>query len=324
VFRTISDPGLWLAAVTGVVAVALTLAIALLIVALRLQLGRHERRWQQFVALWRPALLGAMLSPMPPQLPELARRDQGLFLRLWTYLHESVRGDASDRLNRAAMDLSMDLKDPSAWDALLGLAHSNDGLISVNAARALIRIDPLLAAHWLMPLILARRDWEVTRVASFLVDAREAFWLLLIKSLPTLDPRDLPRALGLTEALRLQLPPATLRYLLGPTLAAEVICSALRLVAASELKDEVNRCLSHPDLQVRQQAALALGRLGSRDDVPRLLALLQDAHWPVRLAAAQALSALPFVSTGELVALQAEGSAANDVLRQVVAEREWA
>ena len=347
-FRTISDPGLWLAAVTGVVAVALTLAIALLIVALRLQLGRHERRWQQFVALWRPALLGAMLSPMPPQLPELARRDQGLFLRLWTYLHESVRGDASDRLNRAAMDLSMDqiardflrhgsrtqqlqavlaagyLKDPSAWDALLGLAHSNDGLISVNAARALIRIDPLLAAHWLMPLILARRDWEVTRVASFLVDAREAFWLLLIKNLPTLDPRDLPRALGLTEALRLQLPPATLRYLLGPTLAAEVICSALRLVAASELKDEVNRCLSHPDLQVRQQAALALGRLGSRDDVPRLLALLQDAHWPVRLAAAQALSALPFVSTGELVALQAEGSAANDVLRQVVAEREWA
>jgi hypothetical protein len=348
VFRTISDPALWLAAVTGVAAVSLTVAIALLIVALRLQVRRDERRWQRFVALWRPVLLAAMLSPLPPRLPELARRDRGLFLRLWTYLHESVRGDASDRLNRAALDLYMDqsardflrhgsraqqlqavlaagyLKDRSAWDALLGLARSSDGLISVNAARALIRIDPLPAAQSLMPLILARRDWEVTRVASFLVDAREAFWLLLIKSLPTMDPSDLPRALGLTEALRLQLPPATLRYLLEPAQPAEVICCALRLAAASELTDEVRRCLAHPDPQVRQQAALALGRLGSRDDVPRLVALLGDAHWPVRLAAAQALSALPFLSTGELAALQADGGAASDVLRQVVAEREWA
>lgn len=347
-FRPISDPALWLAAVAGAVAVSLTLAIALLIVALRLQVRRDDRRWQQFVAQWRPVLLGAMLSPLPPQLPDLARRDHGLFLRLWTYLHESVRGDASDRLNRAAMDLYMDqsardflrrgsraqqlqailaagyLEDRSAWDALLAMAHRSDGLVSVNAARALIQIDPLLAAQSLMPLILARHDWEVTRVATFLVDAREAFWLLLIKSLPALDGRDLPRALGLTEALRLQLPPATVRYLLEPTQPSEVICCALRLAAAAELADDVRRCLSHADAGVRQQAALAMGRLGGRNDVARLAALLQDTEWAVRLAAAQALAALPFLGTPELRALLPEGGAADDVLRHVVAEREWA
>ena len=347
-FSTISDPFLRVAAVAGAAAVTLTLAIGILIVGLRLH-GRHDdRRWQAFVAQWRPVLLGAMLSPLPPRLPNLARRDHGRFLRLWTYLHESVRGEASDRLNRTALDLTIDrsardfllrgsraqqlqavlaagyLKDRSAWVELQAMARSSDGLISVNAARALIRIDALEGAQFLMPLILARHDWDVTRVAAFLVDAREAFWLLLIKGLPSLAARDLPRALALAEALRLQLPAATLRYLLDAHQPPEVVCCALRLAAAAELAQEVRRCLAHADADVRLQAALAMARLGGPADVPRLAALLEDAEWPVRLGAAQALSSLPFLSTAQLAALQREGGAANDVLRQVVAEREWA
>jgi HEAT repeat protein len=288
-----------------------------------------------------------MLSPQAPALPALARRDHGRFLRLWTYLHESVRGDASERLNRTALHLSIDrsarhflqrgsraqqlqailaagyLKDRSAWDALQAMARSSDGLVSVNAARALIRIDALAGAQFLMPLILARQDWDVTRVAAFLVDAREAFWLLLIKSLPALEPTDLPRGLALAEALRLQLPEPTLRYLLDPERPPEVIGSALRLAAAVALAPQVRALLAHPAPDVRQQAALALARLGGPDDVARLAALLQDGQWPVRLGAAQALAALPFLPTAQLVALQREGGGANDVLRHVIAERDW-
>ena len=347
-FSIISDPYLRVAAVAGAAAFSLTLVIGIVILALRLHFRHDDRRWQAFVAEWRPVLLAAMLSPLPRQLPDLAPCDHGRFLRLWTYLHESVRGDASARLNRAALDLYIDhsarqflrngsraqqlqailaagyLGDRRAWDALQDMARSSDGLVSVNAARALIRIDALEGAQFLMPLILARHDWEVTRVAVFLIDAREAFWLLLIKSLPVLGPRDLPRALALAEALRLQLPAATLRYLLDSQRPAAVVCCALRLAAAVELAPEVRALLAHPDPDVRLQAAPAMARLGVPADVPRLAALLEDAQWPVRLAAAQALSSLPFLPTALLAALQRKGGPANDVLRHVLAERELA
>jgi HEAT repeat protein len=347
VFSTISDPSLRVAAGAGAGALVLTLAIAVVILGLRLHFGNEDRRWAAFVARWRPVLLEAMLSPQAPALPALARRDHGRFLRLWTYLHESVRGDASERLNRMALHLSIDrsarhflsrgsraqqlqailaagyLKDRSAWDALQAMARSPDGLVSVNAARALIRIDALAGAQFLMPLILARQDWDVTRVAAFLVDAREAFWLLLIKSLPALEPADLPRGLALAEALRLQLPEPTLHYLLDPGRPTTVIVSALRLAAAASLAPQVRALLAHPAPEVRKEAALALARLGGRDDVARLVALLQDSQWPVRQGAAQALAALPFLSTAQLEALQRDGGPAGDVLRHAIAERAW-
>lgn len=347
-FSTISDPHLRIAGAAGVAAVALTLLIGVIVVGLRLHGRRDERRWEAFVAEWRPLLLGVMLSPESGPLPALARWDQGRFLRLWTYLHESVRGDATERLNQAALQLGMDerarafllrgsraqklqailaagyLKDRTAWPALQAMAAGRDGLISVNAARALIRIDALQGAQYLMPLILARRDWELTRVAAFLEDARDVFWLLLIKRIPAMTAQELPRALSLADALRLQLPPATLLHLLDLGQPPAVLIQALRLTAAGELGDRVRLCLSHPAAAVRLEAAHAMARLGGPADVSQLAALLEDSEWTVRLGAAQALSSLPFLSTAQLVALQGKNSAADEVLRHVVAEREWA
>lgn len=347
-FSTISDPSLRVALVAGAAAVALTVTVAVMIIALRLSSRLTERRWQAFVAQWRPLLLAAMLAPEAALLPHLRRSDHGRFLRLWTYLHESVRGDASARLNRVALQLKIDrsalrllrrgsraerlqailaagyLRDRTAWPSLLSMAASTDGLVSVNAARALIRIDALEGAQCLMPLILARRDWELTRVATFLEDAREAFWLLLIKSLPTLRAADLPRALSLCEALRLQLPVATLRHLLDLGQPASVVGRALRLAAARELVDDVRGCLTHPVAGVRLDATRAMARMGEPGDVPRLVRLLEDKEWPVRLGAAQALSSLPFVSTEQLEQWLEAASSARDVLRHVIAERQWA
>ncbi|MBC7470243.1 MAG: hypothetical protein H7322_13025, partial [Ramlibacter sp.] len=107
-FSTTSDPFLRVAVVAGTTAVALTLAVAIVIVGLRVRGRSDDRRWHEFVAHWRPVLLAAMLSPVLSDLPALARRDHGRFLRLWTYLHESVRGDASERLNRVALELAID------------------------------------------------------------------------------------------------------------------------------------------------------------------------------------------------------------------------
>ena len=97
-FSATSDPILQAALWAGLIALALTAVMALAIVLLRLALLRDQQRWDRFVQTWRPLLLALMMDDevaaadgLPPLLP----RDRQRFLRLWVYLHESVRGDAA-------------------------------------------------------------------------------------------------------------------------------------------------------------------------------------------------------------------------------------
>ena len=342
---TPSDPYLLVAFWTGVVSMALTVLVAAVVVLLRLRLRRQERQWNGFVARWRPLLMSVMVEPEPQPLPQLPPHEALLFLRLWAYLHESVRGDSPQRLNDAARQLKVDvaarallergsraeqllailsvghLRDAAAWQPLLGLASHPDGLISVNAARSLVQIDPFEGAQSLMRLILRRDDWDLTRVATFLGEAREAFWLLLVKGIVDMPPADLLRALRLADALRLSLPPATLRFLLSPGQPPPVVAGALRLAETQELGPEVRRCLDHEDWRVREQAVRQLGRLGQPPDLPALTALLEDGEWPVRLATAQTLAQLPFLDRAQLSALHREGSASHGILLHVLTEQ---
>ncbi|WP_374665502.1 HEAT repeat domain-containing protein [Ramlibacter sp.] len=345
-FSTLSDPILRLALGIGLVAVALTGLLTLAIVFLRLRLTVRERRWEAFVARWRPPLLQAALEgPDAASLPALAASEHGLFLRLWTYLHESLRGEAADRLNETARRLGLDasvrhlllhgsraerlqatlaagyLRDAAAWDALVALARERDALIAVHAARALVRIEPLRAVNGLLPLLLDRVDWDLSRVALVLAEARQPFWLLLAKVLPRLAPERLPRALQLAEAVRIQPPAATLARLLQPAQPPEVLRAALRLCDSPSLGNEVRACLTHADAGVRAEAARHMARLGAPGDVARLAALLDDADWDVRMAAAQALGRLPFLADTELARLAHSHPAAEPLLRQVAAER---
>lgn len=348
-FSATSDPYILAALWAGTVALALTLALAAVIVVLRLNLQHQERRWNSFVERWRPLLLAMMMEPdEPPTLPPLARTERTLFLRLWVYLHESVRGSAAEQLNQAARVLQVDrtarrllvhasraerlqavlavgyLRDVIAWDALLKLASHADGLVSVNAARALIQIDAFRGAKALMPLILTRRDWDVSRVAAFLVEARDAFWLRLVRQLPTLPPSDLPRALRLADALRLKLPTTTVRVLLQPSQPSTVVQVALQLVASGELTEDIRACLLHPDWRVREQATQRLAQQATPEDISALARLLYDPRWDVRMGAAQALAQLPFLSDEQLTELGRPGTASDTVVRHVLAERTWA
>ncbi len=349
VFRPPSDPYLAAALGIGLAAFTLTLLLTVAIAGMRWRLRRSERRWARFVAEWRPRLLDIVLAPADaPALPALPPRDHLLFMRLWAYLHESLRGDAAQRLNDAARSLHVGqtvrrllargsrteqlqavlaagfLRDEQAWDALVAIARGADSLLSVHAARALVRIHPLRAANGLLPLIVLRQDWDLGRVAAFLGEAQQAFWLLMAKALPHLQPDELPRALLLAEALKMRLPDPTLARLLQPQQAPAVLRAALRLAESPALAPEVRACLGHPDAGVREQAALQMGSLALAPDVPALEALLDDREWPVRMAAARAFARLPFLAPGSLAPLAERHPRAADVLRQVAAEREAA
>ncbi|MBE7367970.1 HEAT repeat domain-containing protein [Ramlibacter pallidus] len=344
--RPLSDPYLIAAFWTGVAAFLLTLTLVGVIVFLRVRLRLRERRWDRFVAVWRPALLAAILDPgSAPPLPDLRPGESVLFLRLWAYLQESLRGDAARLLNETALRLRIDetarallvrgsrterlqavlaagyLRDAQAWEALVATARSSDSLLSVNAARALVRINPLRAANGLLPLVVTRADWDIGRVAGFLAEARQAFWLLMAKTIPLLQLQELQRALLLAEALRIQLPEATLARLLQPEQPTGVLQAALRLSDSPGLAEQVLRFLSHPEAAVREQAVLQMGRLSTPSDLPALTGMLDDPAWPVRMAAARALASLPFLGSSALEALEQDHPQAVDMLRQVRAER---
>ncbi len=347
VFSDVSDPVLRVALWSGVVATLLTAIVALIIVLLRMALLREERRWQAFVAQWRPRLLALVIAPSTAPLPALPAGDRRRFLRLWVYLHESVRGESADRLNAAARELALDrvargmlsagsrparlqavlalghLRDPAAWEPLLRLAALQDPLLSINAVRALVQIDPLRAAETLTPAVLQRDDWDVARLATFMADARDAFGLMLARQLPGLRPPVLSRALRLARALRVNLPTASLHRLLQQLTEPSVVCELLPLLHGPEWHDAVLRALQHPHAGVRVQALRAMARIAVPADLPRLSALLQDADAAVRLASARTLVDLPFLADSELQALAVPGSAAHEAMGHALAERDW-
>jgi HEAT repeat protein len=326
--------------------VALTGVLAAAIIALRVRLRAREREWQDFVHRWRPALLAAILDPgAQAVLPPLRPAEHVPFLRLWAYLHESLRGDAANRLNDTARALGLDatvrhllragsraeqlqsvlaaglLRDRASWEALVEIANTADSLLSVNAARSLVRIDPMTAAHTLVPLLARRDDWDLSRVAAFLDEARQPFWLVMAKTIPELTGEPLARALLLAEALRLQLPDATLARLLQHGQAPSVVRAALALAESPGLAQPVRACLAHADPLVRSAAAVRMARFAGPQDERVLQRLLQDPEWSVRQAAAQTLCALPTLDATALELLLQANPLASDVMRQALAER---
>ncbi|MBT2326860.1 HEAT repeat domain-containing protein [Variovorax paradoxus] len=331
----------------GATALGLNLLLAALIVALRARLKQRERDQQAFKSIWQPALMGALAGPESYRLPPLRPQDQLAFLKLWNYMHESLRGDATVRLNDIARQLRCGdfarrllregsfaerllamltlghLRDPHAWTALGLVAQATDTVASLNAAKAMIQIDPVLAAHQLLPAVLMRTDWEAPRVARMLGDAREAFASLLVPRIVGLPVAQKLRALELIEALRVPLPRAELALLLEARGEATIIAAALRVTNVPELRPDVLAHLEHPRWRVRMHAVDALARMARPSDVQRLAAMLTDREWWVRYRAAHALVGLAFPGHQDLATLKSltEDSFGRDVLDHVFAER---
>lgn len=346
-FSAISDPILLTALWSGFTATALTAVVGLLIVLLRLSLLRQEQQWQDVLALWRPALLALAIEPATTPLPPLPRRDRRRFLRLWVYLQESVRGEAAERLNEAARELGLGefarlllrkgsrtdqlrailalghLKDAQAWEPLCQTALLRDPLLSLNAARALMQIDPFKAAQWLVPLAIRREDWDIARMAGFFAHARDVAGLMLSRELPEVPTAQLPRALRLARALRSPLPATSLRRVALGQKDPATLRELLPLLQEPQWHGAVLDALVHPDEAVRTMALDVMTRIGKPDDVPFIGGLLRDGAHAIRLAAARTLVGMPFLSDDEIWAMAPPHVAGHAELRHAIAERDW-
>lgn len=335
--------------VAGVVAILLFLLltqILLMRALIAVRLGREQR----FRSLWEP-LFAQCVEAVPVELPFLDRRDAPAFLMIWNHLQESLRDEVTDRLNQLARRVAADeaalsllrhgglrdrliaitsighLRDDREWDRLAELVASADGVVSISAARALMRIDAERAADAVIRRLAERIDWPTAVVAAMLSEAgADAISAPLVEAVESASTEFAPRLIRLLEFAHSEIAGPVVHRLLEDEEDLEKVIACLRVAADPVVLDRIRELLRDPRWPVRLHAAQALGRLGTRVDEPLLVEALSDSQWWVRYRAAQSLASLPLVPVSHIEHLSrtVDDPFGRDILCQVLAERELA
>lgn len=347
-FAVPSDPVLLLALVSAVTVGALSASLILYMLVLRVVQTRQQRRWQRCIATWRP-LIAQCMESMPSDVPRLRRGEEFALLTLWNHTQECVRGDTTKRrLNILAQQAGLHhvgrrllakrglygrllavvtlghLRDAPSWMALETLTADPRPALSLSAVRALMRIDVQHALPELLPALLNRREWPLSRVANMLAEAGPAqVSEPLLNALPGASDPELARLVRLLEFARGETLTTVMDRLLRHSNDEDVLLACLK---SRHLPPHdapaIRKLVRHPSWEVRTLAASALGRIGTRNDIPALTQALQDPVWWVRYRAARALVALPGVAGHELVDIRdgLDDAYATNMLDQAMAE----
>jgi hypothetical protein len=332
-----------------VIAILLALLLAQ-ILGLRALLARRKRHQSKFRAEWAP-LLATVVDSYPPRLPRLARRDVVNFLLIWNFYQESLRDVARQRLNRVARRLNIDraairlirrrgirdrlialtaighLGEASAWATVAGIAEHDEAVLSLSAARALLRMDARRGAEFVVALMSKRTDWPAASLATMLAEAGpDAISAPLVRAAAAAHGAEAPRVIRLLELVHVDAASPVIHDILENSTDAEAVTACLRVVQDPALLALVRLRTTDERWEIRLHAVQALGRMGSRADEWHLIRALQDPHWWVRYRAARALAKLPAMDAGRLHRLSGtvEDRYGRDMLRQVIAEQELA
>ncbi len=316
---------------------------------LRASLTLRNRRHAAFISVWRPVLAQVVSTDDSAELelPPLQNRDLEFFLHEWNITHDSIRGSAESRLNALARELGIDeqvwkmldrhqvryklvatatlghLGEVRAWARLSDLVESNNTLLSLLAASALVQIDAELALPIVIPHMANREDWPPARVATILRRAGpDAVSEPLAAAILAATPEKANRLLGYLDTCHLAVADELTHRLLKHTDDDYIITALLRTLDNPRELPIVRRLIEHERWHIRMLAAIALGRIGEPEDTGSLIDLLSDQAWWVRYRAAQTLAHLPFMSIDRLREVQAAETDryARDILDQVIAE----
>ena len=344
-----TDRLLHAALISGTAAVALAGSILFAVIVLRgIHIFRDNTR-RRFLEIWRPLLLQSVME-MPAELPVVPRSRAGDFLDLWNHLQESLRGDAKDRLNDIARRTGVDalavrqirggplgrrlmaiwtlghLKDKKEWDTLIRFTRHRHPMLSCVAARAMARIDPAAAVPIIIPHVVKRTDWSPVRVAGMLKEMDPALTVPpLMEAIEQAPASSLPRLIAYLEIISPDRTSPIARQILTIPRDAATTAAALRLIRQPKDRSLVLTFGDSDDEHVRAEAARALGRIGTDEDIPQLLGLISDPVWDVRAAAARALVGAPGGDPNRFFSEASVESAplAQEILTHAIAEKEW-
>lgn len=330
----------------GGVSLALTFAMLGGILLIRLIFHRKERRRQWFLAVWRPFFVRGMFKT-PKMVPPLRGPEKLYFLILFNQYHSLVKGEEKARLNALADvagirrfaldslkrgDMSRKItaayalgfmKEPAAFEPLQTEALSENTVLSMAAATAMVCIDAPRAVRILLPMFLSRADWPPSARDRLLREAgKEAVSATLKKAALESDEARAPEIIRLLGSADEETSAEVVRHWLLRGASDETAASCLQMMKDPRLLGAARRYLDHATWYVRLQAVTALGRIGGRGEIGNLARMLADGEWWVRYRAAQAIVGMPGMGKDELNRLrnaQADRFA-KDILDHVIAE----
>jgi HEAT repeats len=336
----------------SVAVVALVVFLMSYILFLRAVLLLKERRYRALAAMWRPILLNSEENDLG-RLPGVKSADRHSFLILWNMLREEKDGDMKvrDWMNRVAVAAGIDrlarqllekrgvrkkllavvtlgqLRDKSRWDVLCQMAISEHALLSLAAMQAIARIDPAAATPIMVRMVVSRAGWPAAKVASILKDIGPDLVSEPLTAAITAAPdEEKQRLIPFLETCHDAAALSAVRRILEEPHDDKVIGPCLYVIGKFRDKKDlklVRQYLAHPRWHVRAHAAACLGKIGTKEDEEKLVALLTDAEWWVRYRAAQAIVNMPFSSVERIHALMGALSDryAKDILAQAIAEK---
>lgn len=344
VFAALSDPLLRWVLVVSLAVFALCASLLLLIVLLHLRLALRERRLRVVRERWRRLMTRAALGDAV-QAPPVDAREGEILLPLFNELCETVQGKESlahfargaglDRIARGllasgsvrrrllAINTVGHVGPHDAMAELEQTCAEPDPIVSLAAARALLRLDPGHSMPRLVPMMLERGDWSIARLAAMLAASDlAALEIALTSAMRNARGTRLERLLLLAEVLPPDRSGRWARRALRRARSEAQLAAALRLVSDPRDAPLVRRLLDHSSWRVRVRAVTALERVAGQEDLPRLVSALSDPEWWVRLRAARALARLPMFGPEALKRLSEVVSDrfARDALRHAIAE----
>lgn len=316
-------------AALGALALSLLLLVATAIV--RVAASARAARDNRLTDLWTPVFLGISVDkwPGPPH-----RRDERAVLALWNRLRSAMRGEATrplvararatalhdialrlldsrradDRLNAVAAVGTLGL--PSSLPALERFARRSGASITLRseAARSMLRLHAVRTLPVVLELLRTQPDWHPALIASVLDEADpDAVALGLVNEAASAEWRGefdvAARFLRVLTAVASDACLPGVRNLLDNSDTPDIQAACIHVLGHfADRRDarNIRRYLHSPIWFVRVHAASALGAVGTADDEPALVALLDDREWWVRQRAAEALARLAALEPDEL------------------------
>lgn len=343
---------------TALICLVASVLLILLVILMRVAWLDDERRRKRVLKKWRPLMEATLRGAIPRKFPFLFRTGRLYVIEYWNKLFDTADSTQREHLITAGRRLRFgeiglglvdsnylwrqllgittlgNLREESAWDTLYLLAQSDDTVVSLAAARALVQLRPKAATEFIVPRIVKRQGWAPARVASLLLEAGEGNvcgpLTTALQQAPEPEKVKLLHYVGVTqcpgafaEVRRLLAQHAHDREAKSDVTS---VTECLKLINSTEDVELVRPYVGHPNWHVRIQAVNALGRVGNHDDAKRLIMLLKDEHWWVRYRAAQALLKLEGASRDVVDRILQEHSepSTQEILHHVLAEQRFA
>lgn len=300
----------------GIAALGLAAFFVVFTLLLRRLVNRRREHRLAVEERWLPVMFEALREPVR-EGPRLRRRDQTIVLAEWNRLVTPLSGEGVRRLRAFARNAGLSdaahrliqkgrpderlvatvflghQQDLRAVRTLRELVERPEPIVRSEAARALVRLDPVNGARAVAPVVVNWDDCHPATAVSVLADAPDDVVADVLGELvfETDDVDRQARILEILGTVQSQRAAEVARRMIPRTIGPELIARCLEILSENPRPDDavlVRPLLRHDVAFVRLRAVATLVRLQAPGDEWRIVGLLDDPDWWVRHRAAEA------------------------------------